>query len=160
MTTSVDAPHLVTFRLAGELFATEIGFVERVLRYEPPRAIPGAPDWIPGVIEYQGRIVPVMDLRARFSLPAGDPGPQSRLVVFQVAGDLVAAIVDAVLDVRHADGGTLAPPPPLFRGLAGEYLRGLAQRSGELVVVLDAPRLLTSQERLTLEPVLRATPDA
>lgn len=160
MTAGVEAPRIVSFRLAGELFAAEIDAVERVLRYEAPRAIPGAPDWIPGVIEYQGRVIPVLDLRRRFGLPAEPPGPQARLVVLHSAGDLAAAIVDAVLDVRRVEAGALVPPPALFRGLAGEYLRGLAPRGGELVVVLDAQRLMTSQERLTLEPALRRTRDA
>lgn len=158
MTLAADAPRIVTFRLAGELFAAEIGTVERVLRYEPPRAIPGAPEWIPGVIEHQGKVVPVVDLRVRFGLPAERPGAQARLIVLTAAGEYVAAIVDAVLDVRRVEGDQLTAPPSLFRGLAGEFLRGLTQRDGELVVVLDAERLLTSQERLALEPALRPLP--
>lgn len=159
MTSNAEAPRIVTFRLAGELFGAEIGAVERVLRYEVPRAIPGAPDWIAGVIEHQGRVMPVIDLRRRFGLPADAPGSQARLIVLSTAGDFAAAIVDAVLDVRRVAPDEMAAPPALFRGLAAEYLRGLVQRDGELVVVLDAERLLTTQERLTLEAILPSLPN-
>jgi purine-binding chemotaxis protein CheW len=155
-----DATRIVTFRVGAELFAADIGSVERVLRYEPSRAIPNVPAWIEGVIDYQGRVVPVIDLRRRFELPAGAPAAQTRMLVLATGQELVAVIVDAVLDVRPLEDTGLAEPPAFFRGLAAEYLRGLARRDGELVVVLDAERLLTSRERLALEPALRSTPDA
>jgi purine-binding chemotaxis protein CheW len=155
-----DASRIVTFRLGAELFAADIGSVERVLKYETPRAIPNLPDWIEGVIDYQGRVVPVVDLRRRFELAATAPGPQTRMLVLTTGVDLVAVVVDAVLDVRPLEDSALAAPPAFFRGLAAEYLRGVARRDGELVVVLDAERLLSSRERLALEPELRSDPDA
>ena len=113
-----------------------------------------------GVIDYQGRVVPVVDLRRRFQLAAPSPGPQTRMLVLTTGVDLVAVVVDAVLDVRPLEDTALAAPPAFFRGLAAEYLRGLARRDGELVVVLDAERLLSSRERLALEPGLQSDPDA
>ncbi len=153
MTTAPEIQRLVTFRLARDLFAADIFSVERVLRYEAPRAIPDVPEWIDGVLEHEGRVVPVIDLRRRFGLAQAAPGPKTRVLVMNCGDGLVAGIVDAVLDVRPFDEAQLAAPPPLFRGLAGEYLRGLTRRNGELVVVLDIDRLLTSRERLSLEPV-------
>lgn len=155
-----DATRIVTFRLGTELFAADIGSVERVLKYDPPRSIPNVPDWIEGVIDYQGRVVPVVDLRRRFELPASPPGPHTRMLVLTTGEELVAVVVDAVLDVRPLEEAELAAPPAFFRGLAAEYLRGLARRDGELVVVLDAERLLSSRERLVLEPALQSGPDA
>lgn len=155
-----DATRIVTFRLGADLFAVDIAAVERVLKYDTPRAIPNVPAWIEGVIEYQGHVVPVIDLRRRFELTAGGVGPQTRLLVFNTDTELVAVVVDGVLDVRPLADADLAEPPAFFRGLAGEYLRGLARRDGELVVVLDANRLLSSRDRLALEPALRAGSDA
>jgi purine-binding chemotaxis protein CheW len=151
-----EGQRIVTFRLGRDLFAADIFVVERVLRYEAPRAIPNVPPWIEGVIEYQGRMVPVIDLRRRFELPGAAIGPQTRMLVLSTSGELVAVIVDAVLDVRPLDGTALAAPPALFRGLAGEYLRGLTRRQGELVVLLDTDRLLSSRDRLALEPLSAA----
>lgn len=155
-----DATRIVTFRLGADLFAVDIAVVERVLRYDTPRAIPNVPAWIEGVIEYQGHVVPVIDLRRRFELAQGGVGGQARMLVCSTDTELVAVVVDAVLDVRPLGDSDLSRPPAFFRGLAGEYLRGLARRDGELVVVLDANRLISSRDRLALEPALRAGSDA
>lgn len=152
MSTIAEAARIVTFRLGKDLFAADIFAVERVLRYEQPRTIPDVPSWIEGVVEYQGRVVPVIDLRRRFELEVSAIGPHTRILVLSSGEELVAVIVDAVLDVRPLEEGDLAPPPELFRGLAGEYLRGLTRRDGALVVVLDVGRLLSSRERLALKP--------
>jgi purine-binding chemotaxis protein CheW len=156
MTSATEATRIVTFRLGSDLFAADISVVERVLKYSTPRSIPNVPDWIEGVIEYQGRVVPVIDLRRRFDLSATEIGPHTRMLVFATTGEWVAVIVDAVLDVRPLPDADLAEPPRLFRGLAGEYLRGLTRRGDELVLVLHADRLLSSHERLALQPALGA----
>jgi purine-binding chemotaxis protein CheW len=140
----------VTFRLGDDLFAAAIEVVERVLRYQSPRTVPNLPDWIGGVIEYGERIVPVIDLRRRFDLPSAQITPQMRLIVLSAGGEWAAVLVDAVMDVRTVDAAELVPPPPLFRGLAAEYLRGVIKRDEQLVIVLDTDRLLTASERLLL----------
>ena len=142
---------LVTFRLGDDLFAADIFAVERVLRYQTPTAIPNVPDWIEGVIEYQKRVVPVIDLRRRFEMPAKPPDNLTRTLVFNAAGDWIAATVDMVVEVATVDAGIVAPPPALFRGLAAEFLRGVVRRDDRLIIFLDMGRLLSTNERLTLE---------
>jgi purine-binding chemotaxis protein CheW len=142
---------IVTFRLGADLFAADIQAVERVLRHDRPRALPSMPDWVEGVIEYSGRVVPVVDLRRRFGLAATPLTAQTRLIVLASSDEWVAALVDAVLDVRALPAAELTPSPAFFRGLAGEYLKGLTRRGDELVVVLDVDRLLASRESIALE---------
>ena len=150
MTTTAHA-QIVTFRLGDELFAADIHAVERVLRYVPPRAIPNVPVWVEGVVDYHGRVVPVIDLRRRFELPAPDARDGARILVFNVGAEWIAASVDAVLDVSGVADGAVVPPPPFFRGLAGEYLGGLVRRGDRLVLLIDAARLLSATERLALD---------
>ena len=144
MNNAVESTRLVTFRIGTHLFAAEILAVQRVLRYEVPRALPDMPEWMEGVVEYQGTMVPVIDMRRRFGLAAEAPGAQARLIVCAAPGGLAAMQVDAVLDVKPVQPGDLLDPPELFRGLAGEYLKGLTRRQGQLVVVLDVEKLLSS----------------
>jgi len=153
MTTAAPT-QLVTFRLAEDVFAADIFAVERVLRHQTPTPIPNVPAWIDGVVEYQNRVVPVINLRRRLELPEAPVRPETRLLVFQVEGEWIAAVVDAVLEVVAAAPGEIAPPPALFRGLAGEYLRGVVRRKDRLVIFLEAARLLSSTERLQLQAAL------
>ena len=155
---TAELSQIVTFRLGDDLFAADIYSVERVLRYQAPTSIPNVPDWIEGVIDYQGRVVPVISLRRRFELPVGDVAADTRILVLNAGGEWIAAIVDAVLEVASLDATSLQPPPPLFRGLAGEYLKGIARRADRLVIFLDVERLLSTTERLTLDTAATATP--
>jgi purine-binding chemotaxis protein CheW len=152
------AQQLVTFRLGDDFFAADIYSVERVLRYQPPTSIPNVPEWVDGVIEYRGRIIPVIDLRLRFGLESIAPRPESRILVFSVGNDWIGAIVDAVLEVASPTSDELAPPPPLFRGLSAEFLRGVVRRNGRLIVFLEVTKLLTTDERLVLERAADGAP--
>ncbi len=149
--TAHDRTQIVTFRLGDDLFAADIFAVERVLRYETPTPIPNVPDWIAGVLDYRGRVVPVLDLRRRFEMPAREPLAETRTLVFVANGQWIAAVVDAVLEVASIEPSRLAPPPPLFRGLAGEYLRGLVRHGSRLIIYLDVARLLSSTDRMQIE---------
>jgi purine-binding chemotaxis protein CheW len=145
---------LVTFRVGDDHFATDILSVERVLRFAVPRPIPNVPAWLEGVIDYRGRMVPVIDLRTRFELPVAPSRDASRILVFAAGGDWVGAIVDEVRDVATIGADQIEEPPPLFKGLARQYLRGLVRPTSDgvpVLVVLDVAELLTARERIVLE---------
>ena len=151
MTAPASVIQIVIFKLGDDHFAADVFAVERVLRHVPPTAIPDVPLWIVGVIDYQQRVVPVIDLRQRFGLTATEIKPETRLLVLNAGGEWVGAVVDAVVEVVSVDVAAITPPPPIFRGLAGEYLRGLVRRADRLVIYLDVTRLLTTTDRLMLD---------
>lgn len=155
-----EAHKLVTFRLGDDLFAADIFSVERVLRYQEPTSVPDLPPWLEGVIEYQSRVVPVINLRRRFELPDVPVRPETRVLVLNGAGEWVGAIVDAVVEVTGLDADALQPPPKFFRGLAGEYLKGIVRLGEKLVIVLDVDRLLSATERLALQQAAEAETNA
>ena len=157
--TATDRSQIVTFRLGEDLFAADIYSVERVLRWQDPTPIPNVPDWIEGVIEYQGRVVPVINLRRRFEMSAKEVANETRILVFNTRSEWIAATVDAVLDVSGLDLEKVAPPPELFRGLAGEYIKGIVRREARLVIFLDVERLLSTNERLVLEQATGTAPN-
>lgn len=148
---TADADKLVTFRLGEDHFAADIFAVERVLRYVPPTPVPDMPAYIEGVIDYQGRVVPIVNLRLRFELPAAPPAPETRTLVLNVASEWVGIVVDAVTEVAAFDRAAVAPPPALFRGLAAEYLKGIIRRGSRLVIFLDVEQLLSSTELIALQ---------
>ena len=151
MSTRNEADKLVTFRLGDDHFAADIYSVERVLRYAAPTSVPDMPAYIEGVMDYQGRVVPVVNLRRRFEMPDAEIRTETRTLVLNVAGEWIGIVVDAVTEVAAFDKKDVAPPPPLFRGLAGEYLKGILRRGNRLVIFLDVDKLLSSTDRIALQ---------
>jgi purine-binding chemotaxis protein CheW len=148
--TAIAPQQLVTFRLGDDRFAVDIFVVERVLRFTSPAMVPKLPAWMDGVIEHGGRVVPVIDLRARLGLPRIAPRPEQRILVLAVGEEWLGVTVDSVHEVMSVLPDDVAPPPPIFRGLDAEYLRGLVRHEGSLIIFLDVTRILTSTERLEL----------
>jgi purine-binding chemotaxis protein CheW len=149
MTTESDK--LVTFRLGEDAFAADIFSVERVLRYAVPTSVPDMPDYIEGVIDYQQRVVPILNLRRRFELPRVAARGETRILILHAGGEWIGVVVDAVTAVTSFDPSSVAAPPKMFRGLAGEYLKGIVRMGEKLVILLDVEKLLSSTERIALE---------
>jgi purine-binding chemotaxis protein CheW len=151
--TTADELQFVVFRLGTQEFALAITQVERILRFEPPTAIPEAPDFLEGVVPYAGGVVPVIDLRKRFGL---DPAlrEETRMVVTQLEDQNVAVVVDQVVEVLRVDSREISAPPRMVRGLAAKYVSGIISRTGGTIVIFNAARLLNSTERLALTEAL------
>ena len=148
-----DEIQVVSFRVGEQEFGLNVFQVERILRYERPAALPKSPDFLEGVVTYDGAPVPVVDLRKRLSVQA-EQADETRMMVLDIEGHRVGIVVDQVLDVMRVDGGAITAPPPLVKGLAAEYISGLLSRdNGRTVVILNAGRLLSSKERLALKKV-------
>jgi purine-binding chemotaxis protein CheW len=145
---------LVVFQLGVDLFAADVLSVERVLRYTPPNAVPDVPRWIEGVLEHRGKVIPVVDMRRRIELADTSVTPETRTLVFVTTHGWVAAVVDAVHEVAVVPADGIAPPPMLFRGLAAEFLKGIAKVRDQLVVVLDVDRVLASGDRIAFEQIV------
>jgi purine-binding chemotaxis protein CheW len=150
---------VVTFRLGDDRFAGDVAAVERVLRWVKPTTLPGLPAWLDGVIEHQGRVVPVVDLRTRFGLERREPKPETRIILFASGDEWIGAVVDAVLEVVAIPADRVAEPPRVFRGLRAEYLRGLVRQDDGLIIFLDVPHLLNASERVELKKAAKAAKD-
>ena len=147
----VDRATLVSFTVGSDVLAAPVESVERVLRWSAPSAIPNLPVWLEGVIDHRGRMVPVVDLRKRLSRESRATNAATRIVVFNTHPDWLAAIVDSVPEVLTVDASNIVPPPPLVRGLSGEFLIGMVTHREQVVLVLDVAKLLTSSESLSLQ---------
>jgi purine-binding chemotaxis protein CheW len=151
---SSGSDKIVIFRLGDDLFGAAVHSVERVVRYTRGRALPDVPPWVDGVIEYRSTVIPQLDLRRRFELPESTPNASTRVLVVNADGNWIGIMVDAVLEVAAYDESQLSAPPALFRGLAGEYLKGLVRHGERLVVLLDVERVVSATERLRLEQAM------
>jgi len=145
-----DDVQLVSFTAGSQEFAFDILQVERILRYEKPAELPRAPDFLEGVVRYEGGAIPVVDLRKRLELPA-DIREETRLMVLELDGERIGILVDSVREVLRVDAGTITAPPPLVRGLAATYISGIVTQGDRTIVLLNARRLLSATERLALQ---------
>ncbi|HET9294779.1 MAG TPA: chemotaxis protein CheW [Gemmatimonadales bacterium] len=148
--TSGDDIQVVIFRTGTQEFALEISQVERILRYQRPAALPNAPDFLEGVIQYGDGVAPVVDLRKRLGLDA-PVLEDTRLMVVMVDGQRVGMLVDQVREVARIDSRAIAAPPPMVRGLAAKYIAGVLTIGERTIVLLHTGRLFSTKERLKLE---------
>jgi len=155
MTATAAVSQIVTFRLGDELFAADIFSVERVLRYEAPSSVPDVPGWIDGVIEHRGKVIPVVDMRRRIELSDSSITPETRTLVLTTTDGWVGAVVDAVHEVAVVPTSAVSAPPKMFRGLAAEFVSGIAKVREQLVVVLDVDRVLSSTDRIAFEQAVQ-----
>jgi len=151
-TTSGDDVQLVTFKVGGQEFAFNIFQVERILRYEAPVPLPKAPEFLEGVLQYQGAAVPLVDLRKRLNT-AAPLREDTRTVILEFEGGKIGVVVDAVTEVLQVAAQAVSPPPGIVKGLAAEYIAGLVVQNGRTIVVLNTNKLLSSKEKMELQAV-------
>ena len=149
-TTSGDEVQLVTFQVGGQDFAFNIFQVERILRYEAPAPLPKAPEFLEGVLQYQGSAVPLVDLRKRLGADA-PLRDDTRTVILEYEGGKLGVVVDTVTEVMQVAATTVTPPPGIVKGLAAEYIAGLVVRNGKTIIVLNTNKLLSSKEKVALK---------
>ena len=153
MTQQGDDIQVVIFRVGGQEFAFNVFHVQRILRYEKPSPLPKAPAFLEGVLQVQGQVVPVVDLRRRFELKDAPLREETRTMVLEADGVVVGVVVDAVLEVLRVGAAVVTAPPAVVKGLAADYIQGIITLGARTVILLQTGRLLTSSERIALEAV-------
>lgn len=141
---------LVVFRIGDDEFGVDVRETQEVLEYDRPAPVPGAPPFVEGVLALRGALLPIVDMRARLEVGPRPPDADARILVTEVDGQQIGLIVDSVAEVRNVPADAISPPPPFFRGLAAEYLHGLARTGTRPLVLLRLDRVLTAEERLAL----------
>jgi purine-binding chemotaxis protein CheW len=144
----VAAPtrEFLAFRLGDEDYAIDIFKVQEIRVFDNVTRLPGAPDYIKGVLNLRGLIAPVLDLRIKFGFEQVEYGPFTVLIVLHVRDRLVALVVDAVAEVVALTDGDIKPPPEFATAVNIEYVTGLGTRDDRMLILLDIDKLISSQE--------------
>lgn len=145
-----NALQVVAFRLGDEEYAIEITKAKEIILVDGITRVPQMPPWIEGIINLRGTVIPVIDLRQRFGLPAVGRDDHARIIVARLDGRIVGMIVDAVSRVMKIPQADIQPPPETIAGLAGAYLVGVAKLDGRMQFLLDAEKILQAGERAAL----------
>ncbi|MCK9221892.1 MAG: chemotaxis protein CheW [Limnochordia bacterium] len=143
----------VVFSLVDEEFAIDIMQVKEIIKMATITKLPQAPDYITGIINVRGEIIPVISLRQRFGIPRGEETPSTRIVIVESQGNLTGLIVDEVSEVLRLSQEAIEPPPQDVAGLRTEFIRGIGKIDGRILVILRLAQLLGSEEQLTIEAV-------
>ena len=145
-----DARQYLTFLLADAEYGVDILRVQEIKGWDTVTALPNTPEYVQGVMNLRGAIVPIIDLRQRFRMERLDPGPTTAVVVLKVVHDhgsrIMGMVVDAVSDVYHITDAEMRPAPECGRTVSSECVQGLATVHGKMVIMLDIDQLLNTGE--------------
>ncbi|NNM52986.1 MAG: purine-binding chemotaxis protein CheW [Pseudomonadales bacterium] len=144
----------LTFMMATEEYGVDILSVQEIRGWDHPTLIPNAPEHVRGVINLRGIIVPIIDLRLRFGLPALEISPVTVVIVLRVQAEqgerIMGIVVDAVSDVYDVRPEQLRPAPDLGHNVDVGYIRGLISVQERMVVLLDVDTLLNSDKAFVI----------
>lgn len=150
---------LISFVVAGETFGVDVLSVQEIIRPLKITELPHAPDFVEGIINLRGRVLPVVDLRIRFGDPERPEGGERRILVVETASQTVGFITDAVREVQSVDLGRIEPAPELATGGDAEFVSGVAkQKEGPILILLDLEEVLSAGEVADLRELSEAQP--
>jgi len=136
---------LVSFTLGEEEYAVDILKVREIIRVPNITRVPRAPEFVEGVINLRGKVIPVIDLRKRFGLSAGDYTKGTRIIVLELERT-IGMVVDGVSQVLRLGAESVEPPPPIVSGISSEYLKGVGKVDDRLIILLDVDKILDAGE--------------
>jgi purine-binding chemotaxis protein CheW len=137
---------LVTFRLKDETYGINVMQVQEVLRVTEIAPVPGAPQYVLGIINLRGNVVTVLDTRTRFGLPTTELDDASRIVIIESEEQVVGILVDSVAEVVELRNSEIDSAPSIGNEDSARYIQGVASRDKDLLIVVDLNKLLTEEE--------------
>ncbi|MBF0397428.1 MAG: purine-binding chemotaxis protein CheW [Desulfobacterales bacterium] len=142
-----DFIQVVTFKLHTEEYAIEITKVKEIIWFKGVTRIPQVPEFIEGIINLRGNIIPVIDLRKRFNLSKAERNDQTRIMITRMETKIIGLIVDSVSEVMKINKSQIQEPPETIASLAGEYLLGIGKVKDRMITLLDIEKILSASEK-------------
>lgn len=133
---------LVVFELGNEAYGININAVREIIRMQAITSVPDSPEYVRGVINLRGRVIPVADLRRRFRLPETEASADTRVLVVDIAGEDIGVVVDAVTEVKRVLNSAVEPASTLSTTDASYYIEGIAKLDNQLLILLDLEHAL------------------
>ncbi len=152
--TPEDLLQLVSFTIGQEEFGLDILKVQEINRMVEVTRVPNAPEFVSGVINLRGKVIPIVDLRTRFGFPKKASDKNTRIIVVELSGKIVGFVVDAVREVFRISKSVTEPPPSMVAGIGSEFITAVGKLENRLLILLDFERILHSEEKQELEATL------
>jgi len=150
VTEITETRQYLTFRLGDEVFATDVAKVREVLDFTTITKIPRTPDFMSGVINLRGNVVPVVDLRLCFDMSKTEKTVNTCIVVVEMVLDgdssVIGALADSVEEVIDLEPEHIQPPPRIGTKIRTDFIKGMGKRDAQLIMILDIDRVFSADE--------------
>jgi purine-binding chemotaxis protein CheW len=155
---STGEMQLVVFDLASEHYGVDISDVREIMRMQAITRVPGAYNFVEGVINLRGKVLPVVDLRKRLELKVSEHTKDSRIVVIDIESGEIGVIVDAVTEVLRIPRASIEPASSVISHGNSDYMWGIAKLADKLIILIDPSKALSSIEanHLNIEAIMEA----
>lgn len=150
---------LVVFQIGKEQFAMDIGLAKEVVPLGEVTPIPDAPEFVGGLMNLRGALVPVLDLRKRLRAGASSSG-EPKIIVANLDGVMTGLIVDGACEVRGVEEKEIEPPPDVIREVGADYVAGVIHLPDRVITLIDIGRAFEAEITARLEEVVRLIRDA
>lgn len=136
----------VTFRLDDETYGLNVMQIQEVLRYTEIAPVPGAPDYVLGIINLRGNVVTVIDTRCRFGLAEAEVTDSTRIVVMESANQVMGILVDSVAEVVYLKSSEIETAPNVGNEESAKFIQGVCNKDGELIILVEFDKMLSENE--------------
>ncbi|PKH09428.1 chemotaxis protein CheW [Moritella sp. Urea-trap-13] len=136
----------VTFKLENEIYGINVMQVQEVLRYTEIAPVPGAPNYVIGIINLRGNVVTVIDTRVRFGLMPSEVSENSRIVIIEAEKQVIGILVDGVAEVVYLRSSEIDMAPSVGTDESAKFIQGVSNREGELLILVDLNKFLSDEE--------------
>jgi len=148
--TITETTQYLTFKLEDELFALDIGKVREVLDFTTITKVPQTPDYMRGVINLRGSVVPVVDLRLKFGMVMAEQTVNTCVIIVEVELEgekvVMGAMADAVQEVLDLEPDQIEPPPRIGTKLNTQFIKGMGKHNEQFIIILDIDEVFTQGE--------------
>lgn len=136
----------VIFRLENESYGINVMQVQEVLRYTEVAPVPGAPEYVLGIINLRGNVVTVIDTRLRFALDTAETTDQTRIVIIEAENQVIGILVDAVAEVVYLRQSEIETTPNVGNEESAKFIQGVCHKNDELLILVDLEKLMSDEE--------------
>lgn len=148
--TTTENTQFLTFMLGEEIFAVDISKVREVLEFTAVTKVPRTPNFMMGVINLRGSVVPVVDMRLKFGMPPTEKTVNTCIIIVEITQNdevtVMGALADSVREVMELEPGQIEPPPKIGTRLRTDFLRGMGKHDDRFILLLDIDKIFSSEE--------------
>lgn len=147
---NIAVTQYLTFKLNREVFAVDVAKVREILDFTLPTKVPATPDFMRGIINVRGNVVPVVDMRLKFGMPATEKTVDTCIVIMEMASEevitVLGALVDSVQEVFELEASLIEPPPRMGTSYRTEFIKGIGKHNEELLIILDIDKVFSTED--------------